>query len=356
MKRSLSLATLFLFTSILEGWGNAPSLEDAAPVITDSPFNQTQAWLVKESLLIWHPFEDGLDYGAKYQVDADSSSKMRVEIPDFKWGTGVRLTAGRYLPHHQLWDVTLAMTYFYAEAERTTHADPSNRQAVVAAFQAPLLGQDIIKAKARWQLNYFLWDLDIARSYLMTPKIIVHPHLGMRTALIYLDYINRNTTLDFGKDKKLHEVKPRFDSTNTMWGIGPRLGTDFSFNFKTNWSFLGSLTAALLYTNFSLDQSIKGFFSSTPINIHTNKSYNFLTSNLEASIGLGWETWVRKDTVRIATSFLFEASEWFNMNRLFHIETGEKTFGSTTLPISTPSYNRGDLGLIGFSINLQVDF
>jgi hypothetical protein len=349
MRRSYQLLSILLLSSTLGAWGKQqPPVQPEMKNAPDSPFNANQGWFVEESLLIWHPFEDGLDFGAKYKTEGAASSKMSVEIPDFEWGTGARLTVGRYLPNHQLWDVNLAATYFYAEAKKTSRANPGDGQFIVSAFEATTLGAEITKATARWQINYYTWDLDVARSYLMTPKIVVHPHLGLRAALIYLDFDNRNTNIDVHLGFPVN-TKTRFDTTNSMWGIGPRLGTDFSFDFAGDWSFLGNFAASLLYTNFSLNESFDGVVLPNQAIIKTERTYNFLTTNLETALGLGWERWVRKETVRVAASFLFEASEWFNMNRLFHL-------GIFIDELPTPVYNRGDLGLIGFSVNLHVDF
>src|SRR5271169_2917049 len=106
-----SIPLLVLLSSELTAWGKPRYALETPPAtgpgVNNFPLQQDQAWYVKESLLIWHPYEDDIDFGTHYSGESDSSFKMAPHAPKFKWGTGVRLGIGRYLPHHELWDVSL---------------------------------------------------------------------------------------------------------------------------------------------------------------------------------------------------------------------------------------------------------
>lgn len=357
---TFSLFTLLSTSSDLQAWGKPrypiETPPQTAPAAKEFPLREDQGWFVKESLLIWHPYEDDIDFGALYKGDQDLNFKLSPLSPDFKWGTGVRLAIGRYLPHHELWDVSITATYFYGSAERKSHA-PDDNSFILSNWSPSQLGTAITQSSAQWRLNYFTWELGFGRSFFMTPTIVVHPHLDLRAALFYLDYENRNTNTDINPfNNNPIEHKNRYSADNDMWGVGPRFGADFSYNFKQNWSFLGNFSASLLYASFDLSTKINGFSGITPSNLTASRSYNMVAPNLEAAIGLGWEEWVKNNTIRIAASFLFEGVQWFNMNRLFQLGLGGSSFHTLSVPFTPPTHNTGDLRFFGFSVNLQVDF
>jgi hypothetical protein len=93
-----------------------------------------------------------------------------------------------------------------------------------------------------------------------------------------------------------------------------------------------------------------------PVKLKTSSDGSSSLPNIDGSVGLGWERWIRKNTVRVAASFMFEASQWFNANHLYHFEPGHTTVGTQNIPVSQPDEQSGNLGLMGFSLNLQVDF
>src|SRR5688572_13287179 len=112
---SLLLLSFSIFTSHLLGWGTSnyaiPPLQSspAIPSSASFPLNADQAWSVKSSLLVWRPYQDDIDSGFTLTIPSitPTISKDKTQNVDFKWGTGVRLALGRYLPHHEQWDISL---------------------------------------------------------------------------------------------------------------------------------------------------------------------------------------------------------------------------------------------------------
>jgi hypothetical protein len=196
----------------------------------------------------------------------------------------------------------------------------------------------------------------MGRNYLLTREFNLHPSAGLRTGLFYIDYESKYSQSFTGNPIS----KTRFESTDKMWGIGPRVALDLAFNFRKHWAILGNVGASLLYSSYDIKENIAGAQlvnqAVQSVNLKTSSSGNSLVPNIEGSIGLGWERWVRKNTVRVATSFMFEATEWFDVNHFYHFEPGHTIVGSQNIPVSQPDEHSGNLGLMGFSINLQVDF
>jgi len=207
------------------------------------------------------------------------------------------------------------------------------------------------KTKASWHLNYFVWDLLLGREFAMTPNIVFHPYVGLRIAAIY----NNFRSSSFGQTsihippadpvsfigKAKQKLKERF------WGLGPRIGTDWNYKFKGDWSFLGNFAGSLLYGHYDIKEKTAVFdivdTISVPLDCKALNHDDTLRMNLDCGLGLGWETWFRNNTVRLAPAFFFEGALWFDLNNFF-------------TPLFNFSQNHGNLGLMGFTFNLQVDF
>jgi hypothetical protein len=375
--RQLLLLSSIAMATALHGWGSSDYVSiplQTTPAFSSAssfPLNADQAWFVKPSLLVWRPYQDDIDPGSTILLSSLSpmEEKIKIQNVDFEWATGIRLTIGRYLPHHEQWDITLASTYFYSEAEKEIKgkgvSDLSslslpNAKFINEGWNPTLLGPGI-KTDLSWRVNYYTWDLAIGRLFLLTPKIVIHPFLCLRSMLIYEKYSNKNHSFSLDPTGAFFTPRTsRFRLRDSVWGIGPRIGSDFSFYFGHRWSFMGSLSGSVVMGRYNLKERIDGFIlGSTPSTGPSTKldirdADTNMHANLEGNIGLGWEKWVRNHTVRIAPSFLFEVSQWFLINN----------WVATSLPSTTgnpdwgmlSSRRMGDLGFLGFNVNLQIDF
>lgn len=339
--------------------------DEATHEAFDFPLNPDQGWYTRESYLILKPYLDDADYASRTTTSGDLGTevdlKVRLEKPDFDWYSGVRLAVGRYLPNHNQWDIAFSMTYFYAN-----ETDESSPHVLNGATLDPLwLGLDALlagatQASVQWLLNYFTWDLTAGREFQFLKTVVAHPYIGLRAALINQDY--KATYFNNGEDvTNPTTMNAKFKGDGDFWGIGPRAGIDFQFNLGKYWLLLGSFSGSIFYGNLSLEEKI----DIDQVYLPTNKPYSdnakginntyCVRSNIEGSIGIGWEAWVRNRTVRIAPSLLFEAAQWFGANQFFALDTSSTdAFDNLTMPSMNRHY--GDLALVGFSFNLQVDF
>ncbi len=371
---SLLLLSTCISTSVFS-WGNSnytpPSIQPVpGPTLADVsfPLNADQEWFVKPSLLVWRPYQDDIDTGFTLAMPSlsPSTSKDKTKNVHFEWGTGVRVTVGRYLPHHDQWDVTFASTYFYSDTHQTVKGKGfpttgSNPLVVITNGWNPSLLGSSLETDLNWRTNYFTWDLAIGRLYKLTSKFVIHPYICLRTLLLYEKYSNKNDSVAMNASSALELRRSKFNASNSVWGLGPRLGSDFAFYFGRGWSFLGGLSGSVVMGRYHIKEHINGFISSTgaastPTTLNIHDADTVMRTNLEGNIGLGWEKWVQKHTVRIAPSFLFEVTQWFLINN----------WVGTNLPPSaapgSPDWGMlstrrmGDLGFLGFTVNLQVDF
>jgi hypothetical protein len=183
----------------------------------------------------------------------------------------------------------------------------------------------------------------------MLKTIVAHPFMGLRAALIYKK--NKTTYREPVATALGSTLRDKFTASSSYWGLGPRTGVDLQFNMSRGWSLLGNLSASLLFGRYDLDEDIMSNISGAIKTYHISDDRYAVRANLDAGLGLGWETWLNRNTVRLAPSVLFEASCWFDTNQLFVPKNA-----ALTPPVFTNFRHQGNLVLMGFSFNLQADF
>ena len=168
--------------------GGAAPVTPAPYLESNFPMQANQQWFMKETYLIMKPYEDDNDYASKLTTTGDLTSQldmsMKLEKPDFDWFSGVRLGIGRYLAHHDKWDISLFSTYYYAEENDKSTPNRANGT-LLTPLWIPRFSGGVTKGETVWRLNFFNWDLSVGREYNMLKTIVAHPFMGIRAALIY---------------------------------------------------------------------------------------------------------------------------------------------------------------------------
>jgi hypothetical protein len=354
----LLLSPALLISASVDAWGGrsygqtANATNSNSTMDTNFPFNADQGWFVEESYLLMRPSLGDLEIGdmtTQKGVLHDADYHINVKTFDFDWNSGVRLGLGRYLPNHDKWDVSFYTTYFYGDSEEHEHGNLDQGKGLATSYNpfATILSE---KTKAEWRMNYFVLDLMLGRQFAMTPQIIFHPYIGLRGALIYTDFQSRNfgdLIIRSGSVLTPTAGRLKVKMEEDFWGIGARAGTNFNYKFTGNWSFLGNFAGALLYGHYHVREKSKSIRTVNGVQtLSSSKSRDnddAIRVNLDGAIGIGWEKWMKNNTVRIAPNLQFESTLWFDMNDFFK-------------PTTTFSQDHGTLGLMGFSFNLQVDF
>lgn len=369
MNRGLLFVTgLLLLQGSIGAWGGTyraqidQEASKASSLPTNFPYSNEQGWYVEENYLLWRPSLEDLDFASKFSLSLNGSNPFIIDVPvsikkfNYGWDSGVRMGVGRFLPNHDQWDISAYMTFFYSDV------DGKGKVASLGTFSAaaglsflfpdfdPSLGlADHVSAS--WRLNYFVWDLMLGRAFQVTPKVALHPYFGLRAALIDQDY-RAKTSLNFKLSSSVSLTgNGRISLDNDFWGVGPRLGTHFNYTFKGHWSFLGNLAASLLYGHLKVVENDRAFLRASTATLglsatsssHAKDSKNVIRTNLEGSLGIGWEHWFRNNTVRFAPAIYYEGGVWFNMNNFFEPETSF-------------TEQHGSLGYMGLTFNFQVDF
>lgn len=324
------------------------------------PRDQEQKWNVEPSYLYMKPVMTNIDYGTRI-VSKDVTEdvtlnsfehKIKAKKPSFQWDSGVRLGIGRFLPGNAKWDIALVGTYFYGQAKNHTKANIEEGQGIFPTY-IPGFFELADKGSVNWTLNYFTLDLKLGRLFKMTPNIVIHPYAGIRSTFQYQDYSAKyHATIDLKGPIRNTSIKNRMH--NDFWGVGPMVGTQFSYFFQPKWTILGNLDASFALGQQSLREK------QLVVNADPDETTQFPTKSrdvlhpvrvgLGGNIGLGWEDWFQNNTIRFAPSVLFEGVIWFAMNQLW--QTDEFITELRTRAIR----KTGNLALMGLVFDLQVDF
>ncbi len=362
----MSSTELWSWGGQLRGPANSSPDSSVAPSMPkDSfPLNDHQDWYVRESYLLWSPHEDDADWGNRFslKLSPDVSINVHMKKPDFGWYSGARLAVGRYLPNHDHWDISLISTYFYAESKN--HASPSREKGgTLNSTWSPIASAlNYDSGKGVWRLNFFTWDLAVGRDLFLSSKITAHPFFALRNFLIYEDQAARYSGHEsIAASGQVRDTTAKFKGHNNSWGIGPRVGSDFTYYLKNFWTIMGSLSGSVLFGSCHVGESISTHLADNLAPNDINHSFRVsdngfaVRSNLEGSIGMGWEKWVKRNRVRIAPSVVFEAAQWFDVNQWIVLRAATAT-DPTSLDFYNTDRRHGDLTFLGFTFNLQVDF
>jgi len=310
--------------------------------------------------IYWKPDEDGLEYAYKFKslnnVGPNFVQNGRLEDVDFEYEPGFRLGAG-WTTDYDEWDVYACWTWLHASASDHAHNHQPGVDVLVPLWFPVQLAltnnfqRSAESASGHWRLHYNVLDVNLGRKYFVSKAISLRPHFGLRTAWIDQHFNNSFKGLDYSSSRATH-----FHGKNDFWGIGLRTGINLQFFFNKNWSMYANGSGALLYGDFDLSHTVKGFDPSNPTNYtrlyHEKEDNHRLRTNLEVGAGFTWETFFHQDRYHFSLSAGWDFVEWFNQNEL------RKFIGYQNPDLGAGTYlvEDGDLGLQGFTLSARFDF
>lgn len=353
----------------LTAWGSQPKKngydrqQKTAAASVHSPYNADQAGFTEATYLIMKLFQGDMAYtvfdSQLNPLSSPSIHSFKVKNPEYGWNSGVRAGIGAFMSGSDLWDVSLYGTYLYADAKQKRTANFELNQGVSALWTfANALGTFYI-ASVESRIQYYTADLTFRRAYKVMPTVVISPYIGVRSGFIYQDYNVNYNQVETPNSSALTDIRNNID--NNFWGVGARAGSNFSWNFEKNWSFLGNFSSSFLWGEQTVTQKIHQLTTSIfPDEIADNR-YHYsnqdhpLRVSIEGSLGLGWQKWFNNQTVRVAPSLLFEGILWFGLNQIPQISSPSGSIPGSILSFKTTRHH-GNLGIMGLSLNFQVDF
>ena len=338
-----------------------------------APHNLLNGWYTEAAFIYWQAQEDGLDYAIRERLTGSQNFVETIKDLDFEWSPGFQVGGG-YRFSYDHWDLRLLWTWLYSDAHSSIGQDLKSGEPMFASWTSGHMGQFVTKAKAKWNLHYNTLDFEVGKNYFISKKIALRPHIGLRGAIIDQDY--RASYLGAFRTEVISSalsifsfVPTQMKASNDFMGLGTRLGAGSQWHFNKHWNLTASIAAALLYGHFDVDQKYTG---KTPHALTKNiaelldvvtkndRDFNRIRANIEATIGLQWETCFNEGRQRLAIETGYQLNEWFRQNELmrndFLIAVPPLGTQADTRVSTTDRREHGDLQLQGVYFKLRADY
>ncbi len=315
-----------------------------------SPSLYDGGFFMRADFLYWRADEEGLEYGLSETINALTPKiSTHVVSPEVKWNPAFRVGIGYTFESQDFWDLSALWTHF------NTEQTGSKSGTVLPWWGSTLLGNVTTHARAKWELNYNTYDLDLGRNYFIARTVSVHPFIGLRGATIDQDYHASYKAIE------PLEAATSFKAKTQFWGVGAHIGSGLQWRMNSCLSLIGNLGGSLLYGDFQIREKynafipISGNIVTQTIPLTLNQHLTTGAFNLEALIGFQWERFFFKNRYRLAITAGYEWSEWFSQNRIKKFTQIPASNGGASTTDAMADQN-GDLTLQGASLQLRWDF
>ncbi len=321
--------------------------------------------------LYWKANEDGLEYGTKMVggplIGHSSNTNTHLLDLNFKWNPGFRLGLGYLFDRFDHWGLDLKWTYmrntaYSHDSARGIESQTGAVDTIVSPWVNLLfdLSAGASEAVAKWNVNLNVLDLDLGRSFFVSERLVLNPHIGFRGAWIHQKYHAKYRTTfllmesEFEPPRNVH-----FIAWNNFGSFGIRGGSEFIWHFNSRWNLFARLSGSVLYGKFNVkmkdidDQGLgEGETPPSPLDFRAAEHFWRTRLNFEEAIGIAWETFFQSGLYRLSAKASYELSQWLHQNELFYsfYFRGQDTISAV------PIRNQGDLGFQGVSASLQLDF
>jgi len=337
-----------------------------------APHNLLNGWYTEAAFLYWQAQEDGLDFANRERLTGSQNFVETIKDLDFKWSPGFQVGGG-YRFSYDHWDFRLLWTWLHSHANSSIGQDLKPGEPMLSSWTTNHLGVFVTHAKAKWELHYNTLDFEVGKNYFISRKIALRPHIGLRGALIDQDYkasyLGAFPTEFVFPTISYSTVPTQMKASNDFMGLGTRLGAGSQWHFNKHWNLTASIAAALLYGHFDTDQKYRGktvqvVTKSTgqmlDIVAKNDRDFNRIRANIEAALGLQWETCFNEGRQRLAIETGYQFNEWFRQNELmrndFAISVPSAGSSQNIRAVATDRREHGDLQLQGVYFKLRADY
>ena len=272
-----------------------------------------------------------------------------VDAP-FDWSSGMRAGLQRSSPAH---GTAIRFYYTYFGTSATNHAAGEVYSAFLGNFFADNpdgtgFGPKYRSADVDWDVQFHTIDLELERTFIISPALVLRPFVGVKSAIIRQDIDSRwhgpidSTGHDYQFTSATETLKQDF------WGIGPAVGCDamvpLSITPTHTLHAYFTPSAALMYGNWNFSEVYQtdGPTSTTiptPSTIAINEDpIHGAATMLRLALGVEWEQPGHRVSTRVRLGY--EAQVWLNqmqfysynmgrLNNLMSLQGGVLEFGLT---------------------------
>jgi hypothetical protein len=309
----------------------APRVACAANVTAEASFIYWKATLAQLSYAA-----SGVTSNTAYTPANTNAAKGTVKTPDFSFHPGFKLGFGGDLPHDG-WDLWANYTWLAGEGQSTNSISASRGKGLTMLIPITLNDGTVntyglTGANSAFKQDLNMIDLELGRSFFVSPSLMLRPQVGVKTAWIQ-DYVRYNYNFVAGVTA--------FDTTTVarasaiysqhMWGLGIRTGLDGDWKITPNWGFYGSFAASGVWTDFHIRTRQTTFASvvGQTTNYNTAQVITQITPVLETAFGLSYTGWSKSNQRRFVGRVGWEQQVWLGMNQITY--PGNLSFQGLTI-------------------------
>ena len=380
VKKTLSIAT-FASTmmttlsafSAMQGSTDQAGAQKVAPTYYPSSSFLTNEGLnlfVYGDVLYLTAKEEGLEFAAVMDApstiflgtngDISPVAKTSFRSVDFDWHVGFRLGAGWHM-HHDFWDLSLEWMHYNHKDHKSLDPDPTTK----TLFLTNILPDTTVTspnqhfnfaetAKESWKLNFNTLDLNLSKSFWVSRRLGLTPHVGLRTAWIDQKINQRYTNISNNVNFVASGLQNK--SKQDFWGIGFRGGIDTRWALTRRLSIFGNFSVSPLWSCIELkdNQTVQGAVLATQSTMaDVRDSYHGIKFNSDMQLGLQWDCYFSNDGYHLGFRTAWEYHYWFNQLEVNRY--GDRTLSTVYQP-NAFSKAHGDLSLYGVSFGIVFDF
>lgn len=303
-----------------------------------------RAW-IDGSFIYWLPKEKGTDIGNHIiNIICDGitkEKKQRLNLStDYKPGFKVGFGFSMYKD-----DWTLYMEYTRLKSVFSNKFDLGDAFNVVNNFLSSfwiITNSEYKLVKAKWSLNFNIFDLKLGRPYFLGKKLIFKPSFGLRGGWIDQKYVS-NAML-FNSERLVFINNFRKNKLES-WLVGPRATLETDWKLAYHFRVFGNAGAAITYQEFKTS-----FFETNSIDsiINGNDKTKYLTPNADLALGLGWGNYFCNYEWYFDLCIGYEFNYFWNQNFMRNFNDFSTFFG--------PDADEGNLYFHGLTLTARLDF
>lgn len=285
----------------------------------------------------WYPSET-LDWAFTLN-HTDHSVDTAYRSLVFNWAPGFSVGFGTNMEYDQ-WDARASYTWFNAKASDQTTGPVTSaflgaRTTLIELFELFSTG------KAKLNLLYNMFDIDLGRGFFISDYFSIRPMIGIKggwiTQKIYTHWTIPNFILTSSLLKASENLEQHFQGGGPKGGV---TGKWFFGSFENHFfSLVSQFEAGYLWGHWSIDDTFVDNLNTIVFVDTTDRNFGALF--LHSFLGLGWDCNFNCDQSHIAFQIGYEIEDWFN-----HLQIFTNTSGS----------QNNDLILQGLNCSLNIDF
>lgn len=291
-------------------------------------------WFITFDLLYWHPKLGGTEYAISTNPDLyiTPGGNQRflllqhegaIKENDFSWDFGLKAGIGYKTPYDS-WDVYARYTWFDSNSSSSCYKLPPATIFTLRSVE----GTAAKWAKSHVDISYDTIELQLARSYFLSSRLSVRPHLALKTAWISLAQNITYNRSDLPRVRpELVDLDRKIKDSSKMRGYGPQAGVDGNLYIGNGFSLIGELSGSILYSYFRVRHKethpliIEGDFvqGGTIFNIK-EKQHRFIPY-VQMLMGLTWSTYLNNDKQHLSLKGGYEVQYFWRVNQMMKTES-----------------------------------